>query len=401
MTLSEMLSPSEQQIYRSQAQFPPERIVSDLVGYLSSLARDTPVTIALENVDCVDDQTKVFLEQLFFRAPEVPLTLVLTRRAHKSACPIFETASKCLMQQFTYMQLDGLDAFHSTTLLGYFDHSRPSRNDILDLSAGNPLFIEEYSKWADHHVRMRSTRIDRAIRSRIAQMSGLPRLVAESIALFEEPIGVEIIIAISGIDAVGMTQAATYLRVIGVTQEHEACICIKYPILRQKLYARISRRRRINLHRAAFRILEDRKDCSLELLARHAFKGELFNEANKLYERLANADYDHGNFAKATIFFEYVLKCTAAVERKVNSTDQFKLARCYSRIGKHSVARCIYQGLISTLTKDQDHALISSIYTDWQHHFTLTLLLNQSDSVSKLLTYFPKMRHSKPCDTPI
>src|SRR5439155_5627858 len=123
------------------------------------------------------------LEHLFFRAPEVPLTLILTRRPNESACVLFESASNCLHHHFNYIHLEGLENIYSATLLQYFEPAELTRDDILDFSAGNPLFIEEYSKSAEQHGRNVPTRIQRTVDRRIAEMSRRARLVAQSICL--------------------------------------------------------------------------------------------------------------------------------------------------------------------------------------------------------------------------
>ena len=56
----------------------------EIVGLLGSFARQTRLVLAIEDVDKADVGTLRLIEQLSFRAAEVPLTLVLTHRRGRS-----------------------------------------------------------------------------------------------------------------------------------------------------------------------------------------------------------------------------------------------------------------------------------------------------------------------------
>src|SRR5438093_943723 len=145
----------------TELNYPLSKLTSDLVGILATMARETRLVLAIENIEEANPATIRFLEQLSFRAAEVPMRLVLTCRAGRPDLKLSTVLNECVGEEFRRIRLQTLTALESQDLAQYFEGSSERRRDLLQISAGNPLLIEEYAKGIPKsHFRNRTNGCD-------------------------------------------------------------------------------------------------------------------------------------------------------------------------------------------------------------------------------------------------
>src|SRR5439155_15685633 len=101
-----------------------------------------PIVVAIEDIDLADPATVLFFEQIAFRAFELPLRLVLTKEPTELEPKWLDTFTASLGPNFLRVRLSPFSEQESETLVQFLENKRERQLSVLQLSAGNPLFIE-------------------------------------------------------------------------------------------------------------------------------------------------------------------------------------------------------------------------------------------------------------------
>ncbi len=341
--------------------YPLEKIVSDFVGLTSVFARRRPTTLVIEDIHHSDRATEQFIEMLAMRAAEVPLTLILTRRALYRAGRLCETLNQCLADNFQRIRLMPLTGAMAQMVARHLESSPELQDSVLEISAGNPLFIETYVSSDPKSLRTVPTRLCEPLTWILTNIGKPVRRVAEILSLLNRPSTVDSVAELTQTGISNVQQNLNELEWMGLVEITRTEAAIKYPVVRARLYLTIDRRRRRDLHRGAYATLKS-QDCDTETLAHHSFQGEMFEEAAVLYLRLATDNYEQQNYNAAMNFYQKVEQCGKVVQFGLTPLDKVRLATCYKLTGKQGLAQKLFNSLLSLETVQRDPELRSSIY---------------------------------------
>ena len=351
-TLSDLLINDDEK--KHAIQFPLERTISDLVGFIARLSEHERTIIAIENVAHADDTTKQLIERMCFRAAEIPLCLILTTTIPSSGC-LSNVAKDCLGDSLVHIHLTHLSLEMAQGLVSFFGCGAERATQILRWSGGQPLLIEEYAKMTSGES---PRNIDTFITRLLANVSKESLRTAQIISLFEEPVAPEVIAQMSRDKNVHVH--LEILLAAGISDRQQNTVFIKYGCVRTALSSRLSPQRQVKLSALGYALLTAR-GAHLETLAALAFRAQLFDAAWKLFQKLAGDAHEAGDVFRAVEFFRRMEKCAKKTRRAMPNLDRFKFARCYDRIGKQAHARKIYERLLADQTVHADPVLISSI----------------------------------------
>src|SRR5262249_50110780 len=123
-----------------------QKVINEVIALITSLARHINFGLFIEDTGQADNATLQFLEQLALRAREIPLTVVLTNQAGQGTSSWIEMFEDCLGEDFVRFFLLPLSEPESKQLVDFLEAEPERRDRVLKASAGNPFFIQEYSK---------------------------------------------------------------------------------------------------------------------------------------------------------------------------------------------------------------------------------------------------------------
>src|SRR5262249_37534941 len=83
--------------------YPRDRMISDLVGALASLAHSMRVVFVVEDIDRSNPLINKFVEQLCIRAAELPITVLITCRSFSPLSELGVLLTKLLVEGFSHI----------------------------------------------------------------------------------------------------------------------------------------------------------------------------------------------------------------------------------------------------------------------------------------------------------
>ena len=343
----------------TEPNYPLGKLTSDLVGILATVARETRLVLAIENIEEANPATIRFLEQLSFRAAEVPLRLVLTCRAGRPDLKLSTVLNECVGEEFRRIRLQTLTALESQDLAQYFEGSSERRRDLLQISVGNPLLIEEYAKGIPKSPFRNRT--NAAFNWMVSQLTKQTREIVESLSLLRKPVELEIIAKIVGRNVTDLQQQVRGIEDIGLIERCGSLIRIAYPPLAQRIYRGIPPRKKLNLAKRTLDVFRT-NGCDLEDLAYYFLEAGELEEAGKLYRRLANEAYEKRNYQHARIFYEHLRESERRGVLQFPAPDKINLAHCYASVGRPTQSRAVCEELLSNDAVVKDPELLSRVY---------------------------------------
>jgi DNA-binding NtrC family response regulator/tetratricopeptide (TPR) repeat protein len=345
----------------SEDSLPAKRVISDLIGFLARLARTKEIVLVLEDIHLADAGTLEFLENLSFRAAEAPISLLLTRRTRIERFPLADQIQSSVREHFTHIRLASLGETASISLYQSLMGSPAFQDRLGQYAGGNPWLIREYATSSNIHTNgVPEIRKDIA-HELIPDLSKQLRRVAEALCVFEEPVSACELEDLASIVVGELEQVLAELAAIGFIEEFGIRFRIKYELVRKAVYVGIPPARKATLHRLAFTKLKER-DSGLQVLAHHAYQGKMFHEAADLFQTLARKSFDERSYSTSVLCFLRAEHCLRRTGRTLMPADNFKLAICYARSGRHALARRTYNGLLAMPTFKDDALLMSAVY---------------------------------------
>ena len=170
---------------KDDREYPLEKIVNDLMGLLASLARRNSTIFVIEDIERADPGTMQFIEKLCFRAAEIPLTLVLTRRTDYRSQELSDLMNSCLAEHFTRLRLVSLTASEARMMVQFLENSTARQDAVLRMSGGNPFFIEQWIKAGTELPRKLPLPLNGIITSMLSNLTKPLRMLSETLSLFE------------------------------------------------------------------------------------------------------------------------------------------------------------------------------------------------------------------------
>ena len=324
--------------------YPVERTLNDLVSLFHKLSRNRRLTLVIEDFHFATALTVQLVRQMCYRASETPIHLIVTKQPEFPEDVSLSSLGNELLQVF----LPPLNREDSRTLVSYFEESSDRQNRIVELAAGNPYFIQGYLGCKDpllsHHELPLS--VDRLVQSKLTRLPRMSRTVCQILSVFDRPIAYSTIQEIAQIRGDLFKDSVGRLLASGLAERSTAGLAIRYPSVRNKVYARLSNSRRTRLHASAYRALEHTDTGDETLRAYHAFKGRLYECACLLYGKLARDQFEQKRYKQSAQLFKSAGRCAAHLGRSLSLQDSIKLARSYAAMGNQAVARRIYEQLL-------------------------------------------------------
>src|SRR5262245_1680961 len=340
--------------------FPLENLVSSILGLLSAIASRTPLVVTVEDIDLADEGIVLFLHRLAVRASELPLTLLLTRRTTGFEPKCIDTLAACLGADFSRLRLGALSPHDSEKLVQFLENDRERQLTILQFSAGNPLFIEAYSKWRGSSSSV-SERVANTALSMLSSVTTGTRGTLQVLSVLQNAVYVKTLATLCEKQVPELEVCLQEAVRLGLVERNDELVAIRLPFLRKKLYESLPKKARVNLNRRAFFALKD-VELNVDALAHYAFQGRLFMEAAVLYRDLAKKAFRSQNYRIAMCHYERLQQCNVHFAELLVPSDKVDLARCYEWLGSNRPARRLYQELLASESVLKDPELLSLVY---------------------------------------
>ncbi|HLH30721.1 MAG TPA: sigma 54-interacting transcriptional regulator [Terriglobia bacterium] len=337
--------------------YPIERIISDLVGIVASLASAAKLVLIIEDLYLAGTTMTRFVEQLCARAAELPMTLILTTRPFSSPETAGSMVASTLGNDFQQIQIKSMSVEESSVLAQWLGCDSASREPSVQKSAGNPLFLQQQIR---NSSGTESAMADQALHWMISNISDEAKPVAEVLSQLDPPVDLQTLTEICGCRSEIVGAALRRLEAIGSLVVKDNSIGIVEPA-RRLISSSIKRSRRIECNKRAFDFLKS-TGCRTEHLARYSFDGRLFDDAAVLYRNLAETALREEIFTDAATYYEKIRVCATHGAPPLSLTEQRALARCYQLSGNARKASILLNRLLRNEAVHQDSELLSSVH---------------------------------------
>jgi len=340
--------------------YPIEKAVSEIVRVLALLTRNVPFVIAIDDCDYADHGTLLLLQQLVYRSSEMSMTLILTRRPSEPEPSWIDHVSKCLSGHFVRHFMPPLSLGETQTLVRLLESDEVRRNNMVEYSAGNPMFIHGYASCTSPIVDDPPEIIQRKL-GMLSALDSDTRYLLQVLSVLRKPIDLSIVARLcrASVEQLRGRLGAAERR--GLINNNAEMIAIRFPAVRQRLYRALTKNKRVHLNSAVFLALRG-TELDLPTLATYAFEGELFEEAAGLYYELARTAYDASRFQTALDYYIKAQKCQSGQPGAIDLNDKLQLAHCYDWLGKQRIARELYQEILSSSSVVENPELTSLVY---------------------------------------
>jgi tetratricopeptide (TPR) repeat protein len=339
---------------------PPEKTTSEMISALASFAVNHPTVIAVDDVNLADPGTVMFLEQLAFRAVDLPLTLLVASRPAEVEPKWVTTVVRCLGRDFHFFRLPSLSEEQSQTLAKFFETDSEKKDKVLTLAAGNPLFISAFAS-SKQPLDLEPSSVTEAAATLLSCLSKDTRCLLDVLSVIQRPLCVNLLQSLCRTTTTKLERwLATAIRV-GIVRCDGSTVEIKLPIIRDRVFKSLPKRRKVSVARMAFTLLRD-VERDLDVLAEYAFQAGLFDDAAQLYADLADREYKSEEYSRALVHYERLRKCRKYLRDSLTATEALNAARCYDRTGRQSSSSRLYKELLRTESVQRDPSLLSLIY---------------------------------------
>jgi class 3 adenylate cyclase/tetratricopeptide (TPR) repeat protein len=300
-----------------------------LKGLLILESQRKPLCLVFEDLHWVDEETHAFLDTLIDSVPAARLLMVVNYRPeHRS-----RWAGR---SYFSEIRLEPLPAPSAAQmlemLLGSHTDLDPLKQALIDMTEGNPLFLEESVRSLVESGMLAGTpderralgsllsgfvprTIEALLNSRVDRLQSRIKEVLQCAAVIGYEVPLALLQSVAGSDNdieqdVRELQAAELL--YEKTLFPDVVYTFKHAITREVVYASLTREKRKALHgTAAQSIVEltaERIEEQVERIAHHAEFGELYELALEYLERAGAKAYALYANREAADYFERALK---------------------------------------------------------------------------------------------
>jgi len=330
----------------------------DLIALLAAVGSQVRLLLVIDDIDRSNKKALGFLESIVQQPVDLDLAILVTSRPLGVPEKTMNVLDKFLGRNLYQMRLDSLNSADSEELVSFFSGNPHRRVSAREKAVGNPLFLQAYSQDAsgDRHAVVQD-----ALSDMIQRIPERSRAIAETLSVFWHPIEWNVLINITSTPEAELREAVAPLHRIGLSSGQPPFI--QYPDARILLESGLSKFKRMDLHATAFRCLRESK-CNEVILAEHAFKGGLYEDAANLYRYLARERFDAKDRKKAEAYYAQTMECLRRDPKvlPLDAWDTVKLAISYGFIGKESAARRLLHDLLESEAVRHDAELLSAVY---------------------------------------
>jgi class 3 adenylate cyclase/tetratricopeptide (TPR) repeat protein len=297
-------------------------------------AQIQPLALVFEDLHWIDPETQTFLDALVESIPAARVLMLVNYRPEYG----LRWAGK---GHFSQIRIDPLMPASADelleVLLGSHAELQPVKQELIRVTEGNPLFLEESvrnliekgvlssraGQW--HQVRdlpdrdRVPPRIDALVAERIDRLQPHLKQTLQCAAVIGNDIPHALLEAVNDLKGPGLERAVRELQVAEFLYEKtlfpETEYSFKHSMTREVAYQHLMSDRRIELHARAARALESlaagRLEEHVERLADHAEKGRLWDKALAYLRRSGEKAYSLYANEQAARFFRQALEALA------------------------------------------------------------------------------------------
>jgi DNA-binding CsgD family transcriptional regulator len=364
------------------------RLLWNFLQFARRLAERRPTLVVLEDLHWADASS---LELFHFLARHVPDTSITLLGSYidteRDSHPTLRTMERSLVGggQARSIAVEPLTRDETAELVHQtFAVSPAVSGDFVTLlysfTRGNPFFIQETLKslvesgrlrpaggtwigWETEELSLPPT-VREAVAARLDGLSDDARRAAEVAAVIGTRVRYDLLRALLDMEPTRVLSALEELGRRQVLEESDQCESLCYdfghPLIRETLYAGLSRARRLVHHTAVGELLE-RLSGGADELAYHYSRGETDRVAPKaihyLVEAGRNALAREAN-REAADYLARALELSDAGPREEGAPDRLveDLARARSRVGERDAARALWQRALDEARAAGDRA---------------------------------------------
>lgn len=333
---------------RAPINHPSERVIQDLLGLIGLISRKGSLRLCIEDIDRAEPVTRGFIRQIFYRASELNVRLILTCRNSTSAIGPGEIEA-LLGQDFGRVSLTPLTRSESSELIRYLELNGRTQNQVLNRAVGNPMWLLEHSR--NENTQVLARKIHSTIRAENLDES---HTLVRALAFIKGPVSADSLARVVSTSIESVKPILSRLRNLGALHESNQTYEMRSDDLRNAIICEVSPRERRTVHALIYLALKFQKGVREEHLADHAYFGGLWNQASVHFSALAQVAAKRGDNVSALNLYRKL----GAVHRKLNQKLSIEVeigaAVCLSRIGKPKKAEVIFQRLLAESDINED-----------------------------------------------
>jgi len=373
----------------SGKQYPIEKDVNDAIGLLRSCARASRAVFAIADVDRADAGIILLLQQLAFRASEMPFRLVLTRRPTMVEPEWINTIDTCIESDLSRLRLSELSENDSEKLVQFLDYEVKTQGKALYLAKGNPSLIEIYAN-SQKSSSGTSEQVVNITTSILSEIDAPTLVVLQALSVFLNPVGSRLVGMLCGRTFEEADERLKLAVYIGAARQNGQAFELSFPAVRSRLYSSLSKKKRSWFNRQAFLELRNGGEPDKKILAHYAFEAEMFAEAASLYRALAADSYKRQEYRATIDTYERLRKCLKNLSEDLTASEFLSLARCYDKGGHQRFSKRLYQELLSAPQVRADPQLLSTVYTRLAMSAKGSSIREREELLDRALTCLPK-----------
>ena len=325
------------------------KLVTDLAGATISLTNQMRrSTVVFEDMHWSDEGTLKVLEQILLRGGEANLCLVLTARSGKILGSLRRllggpTPAGITIHRISLKPLNATAAFSlAESLNGNAAHAAR----IVRKACGNPLFLEEYSRYHNLHSKSLPSSVEDVLVDKVTSLSKRLRGAIDVLSLFPKPTSLK---EAKGAVASLVHQPEGHVDELidaGILMSDSSNLRFRHDGIREAVYRRISLGRRRQLHRAVYdRLLQGSSDD--EVVGYHAERAGMPDKAAHAYVTAADSNRQQHNYQTAAELFSLARECLIRSGQGVPHSLDVSYSRCLMSIGKKYAARKLLHHVVT------------------------------------------------------
>ena len=244
-----------------------------VLGAVRVLAEDTPLVLAIDDVQWLDPPSADALAYAARRLRDEPIGFLLARRAEASEESRLELETALNPDRLTRLVIGPLDVRSLDRLLRAQlgrQFLRPALLELQRVSGGNPFFALELGRaLLARHVSLAPgeplpvpATLNELVRERLAGIPSAAREAALAVSALSRPTA-ELVAAAAG--GAGGTAALDKAAAAGVLEVADGRVRFSHPLLASVVYAQTSPARRRELHARLAEVVDDPDEQALHL----------------------------------------------------------------------------------------------------------------------------------------
>lgn len=314
--------------------------------------------VVIDNYQFADPQSRDFLEFLLKNIPMKPFFLITARTGTVS------TTGQ--LSQLKVEVVPPLDSEASGKLINSLwpnGGSEEARRAILRSSAGNPLFIEEYVRYArdsSDSGAIPST-IQSILLSSIETYPRGRRNLLRKLSAFKQSFSradARFVQEHTEGDAEDAEKALDTFVVDGILVETDGILSFKHDVLKQTLYSSLLNHNKRILHRVIAELMRKQERPHLERLMHHLTRGGLFEE---LADTIETASDQHSN-PDVLPYIDVLLRESTGVTANRRRTLMFMKAAIHFNCGNSAESDAIVREMFEIATQTQQIEYAASAF---------------------------------------